>query len=89
MPRLKSDQKRKQRHVYSEEFRQEAVQMFLEGHSATSVATRLGLSSVNLLYRWKKEAIGRAGPAARTLGNRFGQLEEELRRAERERDILK
>ena len=29
------------------------------------------------------------GPAARTLGDRVHQLEEELRRVERERDILK
>jgi transposase len=53
------------------------------------VAERLGLSSANLLYRWKKEVIDRAGPAARTLGDRVGQLEDELRRVERERDILK
>jgi transposase len=45
--------KPKGRHVYSEEFRQEAVQMLLDGHSATSVARRLGLSSPTLLYGWK------------------------------------
>ena len=77
------------RHVYSEEFRQEAVQMLLDGHSAASVASRLGLSGPNLLYRWKKDALHQAGPAARTLGDRVHQLEEELRRVERERDILK
>jgi transposase len=63
--------------------------MVLDGHSVASVAARLGLSSVNLLYRWKKAIIGRSGPAARTLGDRVCQLEEELRRVERERDILK
>src|SRR5438270_13522493 len=47
--------KPKGRHVYSEEFRQEAVQMLLDGHSAASVARRLGLSSPTLLYGWKKE----------------------------------
>ena len=31
--------KPKGRHVYSEEFRQEAVQMLLDGHSAASVAS--------------------------------------------------
>ncbi len=31
----------------------------------------------------------RAGPAARSLGDRVAQLEDELRRVERERDILK
>jgi transposase len=78
----------RKRQSYSREFRQEAVQMVLDGHTATSVAERLGLSSTNLLYRWKKEVIGSAGPAARTLGDRVGQLENELRRVERERDIL-
>jgi len=81
--------KRRSRHVYSEEFRQEAVQMLLDGHSASSVASRLGLASPSLLYRWKKDCLRRAGPAARTLGDRVHQLEEELRRVERERDILK
>lgn len=79
----------RQRRVYSEEFKQEAVQMLLDGHSAPSVAKRLGLSGANVLYRWKKDTLRRAGPAARTLGDRVAQLEEELRRVERERDILK
>jgi hypothetical protein len=49
----------------------------------------VGLATPNLLYRWKKDTLHRAGPAARTLGDRVLQLEEELRRVERERDILK
>jgi len=77
------------RRSYPDEFKQEAVQMLLDGHSAPSVADRLGLSSPNVLYRWKREAIGRGGPAARTLDDRVAQLQEELRRTERERDILK
>ena len=89
MTRKRGLRKARKRQSYSREFRQEAVQMVLDGHSVTSVADRLGLSSANLLYRWKKEVVGRAGPAARTLGDRVGQLEEELRRVERERDILK
>lgn len=89
MAKTRPTTKTRTRHIYSEEFRQEAVQMLLDGHSAASVAQRLGLSSPNLLYRWKKESIYRAGPAARTLGDRVHYLEEELRRVERERDILK
>lgn len=77
------------RRRFTEEFKREAVQMLLDGHSAGSVATRLGLSGPNLLYRWKQLAVDRAGPAARTLGDRVAQLEDELRRVERERDILK
>jgi transposase len=89
MTKPSANGKRRTRRVYSEEFRQEAVQMLLDGHSAASVAGRLGLSGPNLLYRWKKDSLHRAGPAARTLGDRVHQLEDELRRVERERDILK
>ena len=89
MVKVSANGKCRSRHVYSEEFRQEAVQMLLDGHSASSVANRLGLTSPNLLYRWKKDSLRRAGPAARTLGDRVHHLEEELRRVERERDILK
>jgi transposase len=77
------------RRRFTEEFKREAVQMLFDGHSAGSVAERLGLSGPNLLYRWKQAAVDRAGPAARTLGDRVAQLEDELRRVERERDILK
>jgi len=89
MPSTNQKSKSKGRRHYSQEFKQEAVQMLLDGHSAPSVAERLGLSGPNVLYRWKREAIGRGGPAARTLDDRVGQLQEELRRVERERDILK
>ena len=89
MARQGRSRKRQPRRTFSEEFKQEAVQMLLDGHSAVSVAQRLGLSGPNVLYRWKREAVGRGGPAARTLDERVGQLEEELRRVERERDILK
>ena len=81
--------KTRSRRSFSEEFKQEAVQMLLDGHSAPSVAARLGLPGSNALYRWKRETLHRAGPAARTLGERVAQLEDELRRVERERDILK
>src|SRR6476660_4645287 len=59
------------------------LHIILDGHSAPSVAERLGLSGPNALYRWKRETLRRAGPAALTLGERVHQLEEELRRVER------
>jgi transposase-like protein len=74
------------RRSYSQEFKQEAVQMLLDGHSASSVAERLGLAGPNLLYLWKKQLLHRAGPVAQTLGSRVAQFEDELRRVERERD---
>jgi transposase len=89
MASARSKTKARRRRFYSEEFKQEAIQMLLDGHSAPSVAKRLGLTGPNVLYRWKQDALRRAGPAARTLGDRVAQLEDELRRVERERDILK
>jgi transposase len=77
------------RRSYSDELKAEAVQMLLDGHSAESVASNLGLSGVGLLYRWKARLLNESGAAATTLEKRVLQLEEELRRVERERDILK
>jgi len=77
------------RRRYSEDLKSEAVQMLLDGHSAESVARNLGISGANLLHRWKAKLLSASGPAATTLESRVRQLEEELRRVERERDILK
>ena len=77
------------RRRFTKEFKEEAVQMLLDGHTASSVAERLGLSGPNLLYRWKRELIGRAGKTAETLDGRVGDLQAELRRVQQERDILK
>jgi transposase-like protein len=80
---------RKRRREFTEEFRREAVQMLLDGHSAASVAERLGLAGSNLLYRWRREQLERTGPVATSLEARVRELEIELHRVERERDILK
>ena len=77
------------RRVYPDELKKEAVQMPLDGHSAPSVARNLGIRHTSLLYRWKAEALGGQGQVASTLEARVRQLEEQLRRTERERDILK
>ncbi len=53
------------------------------------MVSNLGLSGASLLYRWKAKLLQQSGPAAATLENRVRQLEENLRRVERERDILK
>ena len=63
--------------------------MLLDGHLASSVCERLGLSGTNLLYRWKKDFLGREGWIASNLEGRVRELEAELRRVERERDVLK
>lgn len=85
----KAEKGPRRRRVYTEEFRQEAVQMVLDGQSVSSVVERLGISSANLLYRWKNEQLSRMGPVASSLDARVRDLENELRRVERERDILK
>jgi transposase len=77
------------RREFTAEFRREAVQMMLDGHTAASVAERLGLSGTNLLYRWKREHLERSGPVATSLEARVRDLEVQLQRVERERDILK
>ena len=61
-----SRRKRRDRRVYSDELKGEAVQMLLDGHRAASVASNLGLSSVSLLYRWKAKLLRQSRPAAAT-----------------------
>ena len=43
----------------------------------------------NALYRWKAEQLNQTGPVATSLEARVRELESELHRVERERDILK
>ena len=77
------------RRQFTDEFKRDAVQMLLDGHAARSVVDRLGLSGTNLLYRWKREQLRNSGPVASSLDARVKELETELKRVERERDILK
>lgn len=77
------------RRQYTEEFKQEAVQLLLDGYTAPQVVDRLGISNVNVLYRWKQEQMEKSGPVASSLEAKVRELEAQLRRVERERDILK
>jgi transposase len=88
MPRKKQPNA-KSRRSYDDDFKAEAVQMLLDGHSAQSIVERLGISGTNLLYRWKKQQLADAGPVGEVLDSRVQELEAELRRVERERDVLK
>jgi hypothetical protein len=54
--KVKQPERRKRRR-FTDEFKAEAVQMLLDGHSAGSINARLGLSSSNVLYRWKRDAL--------------------------------
>jgi transposase len=81
--------KKRSRRAYPEDLKKEAVQMLLDGHAAPAVAQNLGLPHTSLLYRWKSQFLQEEGVAASALEARVRQLEEQLRRTERERDILK
>ena len=87
----KKNEKRRSRarRVYPDEFKQEAVRMLLDGLSAQSVVDNLGLSGTSILYRWKSQILQGEGQAASLLDARVSDLQEQLRRVERERDILK
>jgi transposase len=85
----KKQSKRSTRRVYDDDFKVEAVQMLLDGHSAQSIVDRLGISGTNLLYRWKNQQLKHAGPVGEVLDSRVQELESQLRRTERERDVLK
>ncbi len=81
---------KRSRRVFTEEFRREAVAMLLlDGHAASAVAERLGLASSNVLYRWKAAQLKASGPMAESLEARVHELEVDLARVTRERDILK
>ena len=77
------------RRDFSKEFKQEAVQMLLDGHSPKSVAKNLGLENTNLLYRWRSNFVAESGPVGESLDAEVRELRKELQRTRRERDILK
>lgn len=84
----KAPERSRTRRTFTDEFRREAVAMLLDGHSASSVAERLGITT-NMLYRWKSAQLKESGPVAESLEARVHELEAELSRVTRERDILK
>lgn len=73
---------------YTEEFKREAVAQVTErGHSATSVAKRLGVSSKSL-YDWVKQ-FGDDPSKNGEDAAEIRRLKAELKRVTEERDILK
>ena len=85
----KSSVRKSARRQYTDEFKEEAVQLLLDGYTAPQVVDRLGISNVNVLYRWKQEQLEQSGPVASSLEAKVKDLEADMRRVERERDILK
>ena len=89
MAKKKPRSSKQSRRTFTKKFKQDAVQMLLDGHSASSVSKNLGIGSTNLLYRWRSEQIAAGGPVTEALDDEVRQLREELQRTRRERDILK
>lgn len=84
---MPEDKSRKPSRIYPLELKREAVQMHQDGHSAKEIADRLGLPRTNLIYKWRdqlKDQSSRAAPTAEV-----AELQAELARVRRERDILK
>lgn len=80
---------KKPRRIYPEELKREAVQMLEDGHSATSIASRLGLPRTNLIYKWRDRFRARETSKVSETNRSVEELEAELGRVRRERDILK
>lgn len=89
MAKKKANPVQRSRRKFDREFKRQAVQMMLDGYSASSVADNLGLGNTNLLYRWKAELLAEGGIVAESLDQEVQELRSKLRRVERERDILK
>lgn len=83
-----SKNRKPSRRTYPDELKREAVQMYLDGHAADDVADRLGLPSSNLIYGWKTH-LAKRDDAPVPEQDRVRELQEELARVKRERDILK
>ena len=76
--------KPKRRRSYSEEFKQEAVQILWMVIPGAPWRILWDCRAPMCCTAGKRKAIGRGGPAARTLDDRVSQLQEELQRVERE-----
>jgi transposase len=82
---------KKTNRIYPVELKKEAVEMLQDGHSASSIVDRLGLSRTSLVYKWRDQLRGPATPetASTPAELKIRSLEAELLRVQRERDILK
>lgn len=83
MGRKQSSRVKVVRRNYDDKFKDEAVKMLLDGHSAESVSTHLGIPSTSILYRWKAERVKQGGKTATAMEHRIQELEEQLRVTER------
>jgi transposase len=83
----------KLRRKYDASFKAEVVNMIANGRSVPDIARSLGIGE-NIIYRWRKQALGSAEAAPATAASPVSlsehlQLQKRLREVEMERDILK
>jgi transposase len=79
---------RKQR-KYTEEFRREAVRLMeTSGKAIAQIARDLGVND-SVLYRWRDVYGQRARPASSPNGRNVAELEAEVKRLQRENNLLR
>ena len=85
----------KSRRKYDVSFKAEVVNMIATGRSVPEIARSLGIGE-NIIYRWRREALGSSEPAqAQTTApsqvslSEHLALQKRLREVEMERDLLK
>jgi transposase len=86
----------KTRRKYDPEFKQMAVELSKHRNDISALAEELEIKP-DLLYRWRREALGPQGTSFPGQGNpkqtpeekEIARLKKELREAQLERDILK
>jgi transposase len=85
----------KSRRKYDASFKQEVISMIAAGRPVPDIARSLGVGE-NIIYRWRREALGSAKPtdAPETISSQVSlsehlALQKLLREVEMERDILK
>jgi len=87
---------KKSRRKYDASFKQEVVNMIAAGRSVPDIAHSLGIGE-NLIYRWRKQALGSSQPAATPPEAAASQvslsehlaLQKRLKELEMEHEILK
>ena len=93
---MQSKSSQKSRRKYDASFKQEVVSMIASGRSVPDIARSLAIGE-NIIYRWRREALGSspaaapsqvADPSQVSLSELLA-LQKRLREVEMERDILK
>jgi len=95
---MQGENSNKRKRKYDASVKAEVVHLIASGRSVSDIARSLGIGE-NIIYRWRKEALQGATPAAADMPTTAGSahvslsehlaLQKRLREVEMERDILK